>query len=63
LDGYAEVLNVLELVPWSGEPQHKDNPDAAVRRWIFGSHGAGQLVYLIMENQHEVHVILVLWLG
>ncbi|MGH3710017.1 MAG: hypothetical protein ACRDRQ_18345 [Pseudonocardiaceae bacterium] len=41
LDGYAEVLNVLELVPWSGEPQHKDNPDAAVRRWIFGSHGAG----------------------
>ncbi|MGH3686171.1 MAG: hypothetical protein ACRDRU_28810 [Pseudonocardiaceae bacterium] len=54
---------MLELVPWSGEPQHKDNPDAAVRRWIFGSHGAGQLVYLIMENQHEVHVILVLWLG
>lgn len=32
LEGYAEVLGVLELAPWSGEPQHKSNPDAAVRR-------------------------------
>lgn len=63
LEGYAEVLGVLELVPWSGEPQHKANPDAAVRRWVFGPSGAGQVVYLILEDQHEVHVILVLWLG
>jgi hypothetical protein len=39
------------------------NPDAAVRRWVFGPGGAGQVVYLILEDQHEVHVILVLWLG
>jgi hypothetical protein len=63
LEGYAEVLGVLELVPWSGEPQHKANPDAAVRRWVFGPSGAGQVVYLTLEDQHEVHVILVLWLG
>ncbi|MGH3695519.1 MAG: hypothetical protein ACRDRX_16290 [Pseudonocardiaceae bacterium] len=63
LDGYAEVLGVLELAPWSGESQHKNNPDASVRRWVFGPEGAGQVIYLILEEQHEVHVILVLWLG
>jgi hypothetical protein len=63
LEGYAEVLGVLELAPWSGESQHKGNPDAAVRRWVFGLDGAGQVVYLILESQCEVHVILVLWLG
>ena len=30
LEGYTEVLGVLELAPWSGEPQHKGNPDATV---------------------------------
>lgn len=63
LEGYAEVLGVLELAPWGGEPQHKANPDAAVRRWVFGVGGAGLVVYLILEDQSEVHVILVLWLG
>lgn len=62
LEGYAEVLGVLELAPWSGEPQHKANPDAAVRRWVFGPGGAGQVIYLILEDQCEVHVILVFWL-
>ncbi|MGH3873257.1 MAG: hypothetical protein ACRDSR_17390 [Pseudonocardiaceae bacterium] len=68
-DDYAEVLGVLELLwPWSGEPQHgepqhKDNPTAAVRRWIFGPDGAGQTVYLILKDQREVHVLLVPWLG
>ncbi len=63
LEGYAKVLGVLELAPWSGEPQHKSNPDAVVRRWVFGPEGAGQVVYLILEDQREVHLILVLWLG
>jgi hypothetical protein len=37
--------------------------DAAVRRWVFGLGGPGQVVYLILEDQREVHEILVLWLG
>lgn len=51
LGGYVEVLGVLELAPWSGEPQHESNPGAAVRRWVFGPEGAGQVVYLILEDQ------------
>jgi hypothetical protein len=63
LDVYAEVLAVLELTPWNGSPQHANNPDGAVRRWVFGPGGAGQVVYLIVEDLKEVHLLLVQWLG
>jgi hypothetical protein len=40
LDAYADVLDVLQLTPWNGEPQHKDNRgrrrttlDVRPRRW------------------------------
>lgn len=56
---FAAVLDVLELTPWSGQSQHAANPDAPVRRWSFGPHHAGQVVYLILEDQREVHVLLV----
>jgi hypothetical protein len=57
------VLAVLELTPWSGGPQHANNPEGAVRRWAFGPGGAGQVVYLIVEDLKEVHLLLVQWLG
>ncbi|MEJ2855259.1 MULTISPECIES: hypothetical protein [unclassified Saccharothrix] len=63
LTDYAEVLAVLEVQPWSGHPQHQDNPDAAVRYWFFGPDRAGQVVYLILEEQREVHLLLVQWLS
>lgn len=63
LDAYAEVLEVLRLVPWNPQPQHEGNPEGAVRRWMFGVSQAGQLVYLITEEQQEVHLLLVQWLG
>lgn len=63
LVGYAEVLEVLQLTPWNGPPQHEANPEAPVRRWAFGPGQAGQLVYLILEQQREVHLLLVQWLG
>jgi hypothetical protein len=63
LNGYAEVLCVLELAPWSGPPHHEGNPGGAVRRWLFGPDGAGQVIYLILEDQREVHVIVVQWVG
>ncbi len=63
LAGYAQVLDVLEVAPWNGEPQHIGNPDGAVRRWHFGPDGAGQVLYLIVEELPEVHVLLVQWLG
>lgn len=61
LDAYAELLEVLQLSPWNGQPQHEGNPDGAVRRWSFGSGHAGQVVYLIVEDRHEVHPLLVQW--
>lgn len=63
LDAYAEVLGVLQLEPWNGQPQHEDNPEGAVRRWLFGPGGAGQVVYLILDDRREVHLLLVQWLG
>jgi len=62
LASLAEVFAVLQLKPWEGEPQHKGNPDGAVRRWLFGG-GAGQLTYVILENKREVYILMVLWLG
>lgn len=63
LKAYAAVTSVLELTPWSGKPQHEQNPDGAVRRWMFGPTGAGHVVYLVLEEQREVHVALVQWFG
>jgi hypothetical protein len=61
LTDFAELLEVLQLTPWNGQPQHPANPDAPVRRWSFGPGHAGQVVYLILEDQHEVHLLLVQW--
>jgi hypothetical protein len=63
LAAYLEVLAVLELMPWNGHPQNDDNPEGAVRRWAFGPGKAGHVVYLVLEEQQEVHVVLVQWFG
>ncbi|UFS99708.1 hypothetical protein [Nocardia huaxiensis] len=60
---YVEVLNTIEVAPWNGPPQHAANPGGAVRRWPFGSGQAGQVVYLVLEIQREVHVLMVQWFG
>jgi hypothetical protein len=46
-----------------GSPHHEGNPDGAVRRWAFGPGQAGQVVYLILEDQRRVDILLVLWLA
>ncbi|MGH3767693.1 MAG: hypothetical protein ACRDS0_28405 [Pseudonocardiaceae bacterium] len=53
LDAHAEVLEVLQLTPWNGRPQHENNPEGAVRRWTFRSGQAGQVVYLVLEEQQR----------
>jgi hypothetical protein len=63
LNDYAEVLAALQLTPWNGQPQHEDNPDAPVRWWAFGEGQAGQVVYLILDDRREVHLVLVQWWG
>lgn len=63
LNEYAELLDVLALTPWNGRPQHEGNPDGPVRRWAFGAGSAGQVIYLILEDRQEVHLLLVQWWG
>jgi len=62
LADYARVLDAIEVVPWNGPPHHEGNPDWAVRRWPFGPGGAGQVLYLVLDRDREVHVLRVLWL-
>jgi hypothetical protein len=61
LAAYAEARALLEVAPWSGDPYHRENPDGPIRTLPFGSSGA--VVYLILEFQREVHVLLVPWIG
>ena len=61
LASYAELLVVLETVPWNGDPVHKDNPDRAVRTHAFGR--GGLITYLILEDQQRVDVLTVQWAG
>lgn len=61
LAGYAEALGVLKLIPWNGAPLNKDNPAGAVRTLAFGR--AGIATYLILEEQRQVDVLIVLWVG
>jgi hypothetical protein len=63
LSAYAEVAKVLELSPWNGPPHRETNPDGALRRWSFGPSAAGHVVYLVLEDLQEVHVVMVQWLG
>lgn len=58
LTDYAELLGALELAPWNGPPHHAANPGGGLRRWVFGPGAAGQVVYLILDPQREVHVVL-----
>jgi hypothetical protein len=63
LSCYAETFSVLELAPRSGRPYNADYPDGPMREFMFGPHGAGVVTYLILEQQREVHVLLVQWIG
>jgi hypothetical protein len=52
---------LLEVAPWSGSPYRKEKPDGPMRTLPFGS--SGGVVYLILEQQREVHLLLVQWIG
>jgi hypothetical protein len=54
---------VLELVPRNGRPYNAEMPDGPMRELLFGDGGQGTITYLVLEQQREVHVLLVQWLG
>jgi len=63
LAAFAEARAVLELAPWNGVPYHKHRPDSMMRALTFGSHGDGDIVYLILDDQRRVDILVVVWLG
>jgi hypothetical protein len=61
---FAQALDVLELVPGSaGRPYNADKPDGSMRELTFGPDGQGTITYLLLEDQREVHLLVVQWLG
>jgi hypothetical protein len=62
LEPFAEARLAIELAPWNGKPYHRHKPDSAMRAWTFGPHGEGDIVYMILEDQRRVDILVVLWL-
>jgi hypothetical protein len=63
LAAFAEARAVLEVAPWNGAPYHKHRPESPMRAVTFGSHGEGDIVYLILDDQRRVDILVVVWLG
>jgi hypothetical protein len=61
LASYAEIVGVLQLVPWQGMPYVAAKPNGPMRHLFFG-HGS-MVVYLILEDQLRVDVLKVIWIG
>lgn len=41
LPAYAELMTVLEVAPWSGDPYNLERPDANMRTHTFGEAPTG----------------------
>ena len=63
LEPYAQLLSILELVPWHGLAHNEKNPKGAVRQLLFGAQNQGMAVYLILDDQLCVDVLEVMWAG
>ncbi len=62
LGDYADAVDDVMAAPWAGSSHNLDKPDAEVRRRLFGPLGVGQVIYLVLEREQEVHLIEVIWL-
>ncbi|WP_327046479.1 hypothetical protein OG320_00770 [Microbispora sp. NBC_01189] len=58
---YMELLAMLELAPWAGDPFKEDKPEGNMRKKVFG--GCGIATYLVIEEQRLVYVVRIIWLG
>jgi hypothetical protein len=58
---YAAVMDELKTQPWAAPSHNSNNPGGAVRRRLFGPLGSGQVLYLVLERDREVHVLSVVW--
>jgi hypothetical protein len=59
----GQAIDVLELTPTAaGRPYHAEKPDGPMRELVFGPDGIGTITYLLLEDQREVHLLVVQWL-
>ncbi len=59
---YAELISLLELTPWAGDPYNAEKPHGAMRRIDIGPNHEVQVSYLILEDQRRVVVLNVMWI-
>lgn len=57
---YAEVVGVLQLIPWHGKPYAETKPDGPMRYLLFGNQS--MVVYMILEDQLRVDILKVMWI-
>lgn len=60
---FGAVFGVLELAQSGGRPYNEDKPGGPMREFVFAANGEGTATYLILEQQREVHALLVQWVG
>lgn len=58
---YEELLTMLELSPWGGEPFRRDHPEGNMRQQTFGG-GRGLATYFVLEERRLVHIVRITWL-
>ena len=60
LGPFAELVTLLEVSPWSGQPFGRSNPRGNMLTLAFGD--GGLAVYFVLEEQREACLIRVTWL-
>jgi hypothetical protein len=63
LAAYAELMTLLEVAPWSGDPYNLQRADTNMRTHTFGGAGHGLAIYLVLEADRRVVILRVLWIG
>jgi hypothetical protein len=58
LEVYPEAQEQIDALPLDAA-----SALAEVRRWKFGPHAEGQVIYLVLEHQREVHIVMIQWWG
>ncbi|MGV9329013.1 hypothetical protein [Streptosporangium sandarakinum] len=55
----AELLTLLEVAPWSGQPYNPANPKANMLTHAFGERGLA--TYMVLDEQREVYLVRIEW--
>lgn len=63
MPAYAELMSLLELAPWSGDPCNLERPDANMRTHTFADEGRGLVIYVVLEAERRVVILRVLWIS